>query len=159
MDGLTTSRIDALRNTTKKVYLKDAPISVNGVTASTTVIPQAQEAAEWGKIAQAAAVIAAPALMTTELTPAIDVDTPDNSDLTRSEAPRVQVNEQGETMMYDPKTGTYFPVTIVLPGNNTPAAPAAPTVDEKEKRKQLIMIFAGMLILLLIILFMLNRKK
>lgn len=169
MESLTLQTISR-RNTTKKVALRDAPISRNGLSASDVVIPQAQEAADWGAIATAAAAdwgaiaaaaaaIAPVALMPTELTPAINVDTPDNSDLTRSEAPRIQVNEQGQTMVYDPKTGTYFPVTIVLPGNNTAPAPAAPAVDEKEKRQQFIAIFVGMLIAMLIVLFYMTRKK
>lgn len=157
MEGLS-SQIISRTNTTKKVALRDAPISINGRRASDVVIPQAQEAADWGAIAQAAAVIAPAALMPTELTPAINVDTPDNSDLTRSEAPRVQVNEQGQPMMYDARTDTWLNINLTLPGQGAPA-PAAPAVDEKEKRKQLIAIFAISLLLLLVMLYFISKKK
>lgn len=100
--------------------------------------------------------------------PTIDVDTPDNSDLRSNTAPmpigmtleqyRVQVNAQGQPMMYDERSETWFPININIPNQNN-SAPTTPAVDEKEKRQQLIMIFAGMLVLLLIILFLMNRKK
>jgi hypothetical protein len=157
------SQIIARRNTTKKGYLKDAPIAVNGVTASTTVIPQAQEAAEWGQIAQAAAGLTPVALLTAAKSQAIDIDTPDNSDLRTNAAPapttsRVQVDEMGRPMMFDERSETWFPITVNLPGQNQPA-PAAPAVPEDEKRKQLIMIFGISLLILLVILYFISRKK
>lgn len=159
MESFASKKTISRRNTTQKVALRDAPISRNGLSASDVVIPQAQEAADWGAIAAAAAALTAPRPdRPSELS--VDIDSPDNSDFDQV-IPKPVSSEDVE-MVYDPRTGYSFPVTINLPGvggGSVPAPAPAPPVDEAAKRKQLIMIFAGMLVLLLIILFLISRKK
>jgi hypothetical protein len=129
---------------------KDRPVTRSKAQAVIVEpTPVAEIQANWTAIAQAAASLSN--------TPSIDIDAPDNSDL-RSNSEKIPVNSEGQPMMFDPKSETWFPININLPSQNMPA-PAAPAIPEDEKRKQLIMIFGIALLVLLIALYFISRKK
>lgn len=131
--------------------IKDVPVR-SAASRSTN----AQSIAAWEGIATSIDVIPKPAIQSE------DSDTPDNRDLETIEvvAP-VRVPVPANTpMVYDQKSDTYFPISINLPGvgQGGQTVPAAPPVDEKLDRKNLIIIFAAILAILLIALFIMRKK-
>jgi hypothetical protein len=141
-----------------KQEIRDLPVSrrqAQAVIVEPT--PVAETQSKWADIAQSVS-----ALNNNSKYDA-NTDTPDDSDVqvaqvTPTPVAKVPVDNSGAPMVYDTKTDTWFPITVVLPGQNQPA-PAAPAIPEAEKRKKLIAIFAISLLILLVILYFISRKK
>lgn len=131
--------------------LKDIPVNRHSPVQALSIKPahpMYEKQRGWESVAQS--VVIAQKFET------IDKDSPDPQDLV--EKTKIPVDNSGTPMVFDPKSETWFPITVVLPGNNPPA-PAAPPVDEKKRRQQLITVFAAALILLLITLYFISKKK